>query len=109
MTGKDDGGVEGFLEKTFQNEDNRLVMESRYPDVVLMAYIMKGDMDRAQYYLSLSLQAFQQVELHNKLLFIGIVLGIDVCWPRKGLGGNPTPRCLLFCKPVGECLTMLCL
>ena len=72
MTGKDDGGVEGFLEKTFLNENNRLVLESRYPGMVLMAYIMKGDMDRAQYYLSLSLQAFQQVELHNKLLFIGI-------------------------------------
>ena len=60
-----DRGFEVFLEKSLREDDTRQLMESRYPEQVTLYYIMKGDMDRAQYYLSISLQAFLQVCLPN--------------------------------------------
>ena len=60
-----DRGFGVFLEKSLREDDTRQLMESRYPEQLTLYYIMKGDMDRAQYYLSISLQAFLQVCLPN--------------------------------------------
>ncbi len=59
-----DRGLNSFLEQSLQNESSRLMLESRYPEYITMAFIVKGDLDRAQYYLSLSLRAFQQVSIN---------------------------------------------
>ncbi len=56
-----DRGLDGFLEKSFQNESSRLILQSRYAEQVAMAYIVKGDLGKAKYYHNLSLTSFQQV------------------------------------------------
>ena len=56
-----DHGLASFLDKSLSEEANRSVLESHYPEELTLSYILRDDYDRAYYYLSLSLQAKQQV------------------------------------------------
>ena len=56
-----DHGLVAFLGNSLKSETSRSLLESRYPEQLTLAYILRNDFDRARYYLNLSLQSVLQV------------------------------------------------
>lgn len=56
-----DHGLVTFLDNSLKSETSRSLLESRYPEQLTLAYILRNDFDRARYYLNLSLQSVLQV------------------------------------------------
>ena len=63
-----------FLDNSLKSETSRSLLESRYPEQLTLAYILRDDFDRARYYLNLSLQSVLQVMVMVMMVMVMVMV-----------------------------------